>query len=74
MDRQADVLKDRVQAIALDRRIGDTGEGIGSRQHEQGKAGGDPGLDAQGARPKRRRDIPAEIADEPAEKHQDQHP
>ena len=74
MDREADVLQDRIEVTALDRRIGDPRKRIRGRENEQIERRTDPRLRRQDERTQRARQVIAECRHHRAEQRQDQHP
>ncbi len=74
MHREADILQQRIEITALDRRIGNANKGIRGDQDEQIERRRDPGLHRQHVRAQRQRQVVAEDSDQSAEQCKDQHP
>ena len=74
MDGEADVLQDRVEVAALDRRRRQPRERIRGRQDEEQEGRADPALHRQHGGAQARRQIAAEHRDQRAEEGEDQHP
>ena len=74
MDGEAEILQDRVEVAAFERRVRQARERVGGDEDEQIEGAGDPRLHRQHMRLQRRRQIAAEGGDKRAEQRQDQHP
>ena len=74
MDGEADILQDRVEVLALDRRFGKAQKRVRCRQDEGEKGRADPALHGQHVGLERLRQIAAEGRDRRAEQRQDQRP
>ncbi len=74
MNREADVLEDGVEVLALHRRQQEARERVGSQKDEGEERRRDPGLDRQDVRLQARRQVTPEQRDERSEEAQDQHP
>ena len=74
MDREPDVLEDRVQVLALERRRLEAGEGVRGQKDEEQEGGADPALHGEDAGAERARQVRPEAGDERAEEGEDQHP
>ena len=74
MHREADILQDRIEVAALERRLRHTREGIGSGENEKLERGRDPGLHAQHIGAQRSWKVSSEDRDHRAENGEDQRP
>jgi len=74
MDREADILQDRVQIPPFDGCRDKARERVGRQQDEQQENRGNPSLDGQHQGPQFRRQIAAEGRHQRAKKRQDQNP
>ena len=74
MDGEAEVLQDRIEVTAFDRRRRKPGEGIGRGKDEQEEGGADGALHGEHIGTQGRRQIAAEDGNERAEEGEDEHP
>ncbi|MNN71989.1 hypothetical protein D3C81_1879820 [compost metagenome] len=74
MDREADILKDRVQIAAFNRCRNDACEWIGCENDEGQKGGSNPALNAKDIRTQGFRQIAGKSCNQRTEETEDQHP
>ena len=74
MDREAEVLQDRVEVIPLDGRLREAQKGVGRQQNEEQERRANPGLNRQSGRRQIHRHGPRAQRHERAEEGEDQHP
>ena len=74
MDREADILKDRIEILTLERHRKDAREGIGGQKDEGEKGRQNPGLHRKDIGLQARGQIAPKGCDQRAEKGENQHP